>query len=54
LCTFNFALPAQKSTDFLAVEELLNFQNVGGEAKLYQVRPLIKIIEKRRSGIGRS
>lgn len=28
------------------VEELLNFQNVGGKAKPYQVRQLIKIIEK--------
>jgi len=28
------------------VEEILNFQNVGGKAKPYQVRQLIKIIEK--------
>jgi len=28
------------------VEELLNFQNVGGKAKPYQVRQLIKVIEK--------
>lgn len=28
------------------VEELLNFQNVGGKAKPYQVKQLIKIIEK--------
>jgi hypothetical protein len=28
------------------VEEMLNFQNVGGKAKPYQVKQLIKIIEK--------
>ena len=28
------------------VEELLNFQNVMGKAKPYQVRQLIKIVEK--------
>ena len=28
------------------VEELLNFQNVGGKAKPYQVRQFIKIVEK--------
>ena len=28
------------------VEELLNFQNVKGKAKPYQVKQLIKIIEK--------
>ena len=28
------------------VEELLNFQNVSGKAKPYQVKQLIKIIEK--------
>jgi hypothetical protein len=28
------------------VEELMNFQNVKGKAKPYQVRQLIKIIEK--------
>jgi hypothetical protein len=28
------------------IEELLNFQNVNGKAKPYQVRQLIKIIEK--------
>jgi predicted RNA binding protein YcfA (HicA-like mRNA interferase family) len=28
------------------VYELLNFQNVGGKAKPYQVRQLIKVIEK--------
>ncbi len=28
------------------VEEILNFQNVGGKAKHYQVRQFIKIIEK--------
>ena len=28
------------------IEELLNFQNVKGKAKPYQVRQLIKIIEK--------
>ena len=30
----------------LGVEELLNFQNVKGKAKPYQVKQLIKIIEK--------
>jgi len=28
------------------VEEMLNFQNVGGKAKPYQVKQFIKIIEK--------
>lgn len=28
------------------VREMLNFQNVGGKAKPYQVRQLIKVIEK--------
>ena len=28
------------------IEELLNFQNVGGKAKPYQVRQFIKIVEK--------
>jgi len=28
------------------VEELLNFQDVGGKAKPYQVRQFIKLIEK--------
>ncbi len=28
------------------VRELLNFQNVGGKAKPYQVKQLIKVIEK--------
>jgi len=28
------------------IEELLNFQNVGGKAKSYQVRQFIKIVEK--------
>ena len=28
------------------IEELLNFQNVGGKAKPYQVKQFIKIIEK--------
>lgn len=28
------------------VEELLNFQNIKGKAKPYQVKQLIKIIEK--------
>ena len=28
------------------IEELLNFQNVNGKAKPYQVRQLIKIIDK--------
>jgi len=28
------------------VEELLNFQNVGGKAKPYQVRQFIKVVEK--------
>lgn len=28
------------------IRELLNFQNVGGRAKPYQVRQLIKIIDK--------
>lgn len=28
------------------VKELLNFQDVGGKAKPYQVRQLIKLIEK--------
>jgi hypothetical protein len=28
------------------VYELLNFQNVGGKAKPYQVKQLIKVIEK--------
>ena len=28
------------------IEELLNFQNIGGKAKPYQVKQLIKIIER--------
>jgi hypothetical protein len=28
------------------VKELLNFQNVGGEAKPYQVKQFLKIVEK--------
>jgi len=28
------------------VEEILNFQNVGGKAKPYQVRQLLKVVEK--------
>lgn len=28
------------------IEEMLNFQNVGGKAKPYQVKQFIKIIEK--------
>jgi predicted RNA binding protein YcfA (HicA-like mRNA interferase family) len=28
------------------IKELLNFQNVGGKAKPYQVKQLLKIVEK--------
>ncbi|MBU4190687.1 MAG: type II toxin-antitoxin system HicA family toxin [Candidatus Thermoplasmatota archaeon] len=28
------------------IQEMLNFQNVGGKAKPYQVRQLIKVIKK--------
>jgi predicted RNA binding protein YcfA (HicA-like mRNA interferase family) len=32
----------------LGIREILTFQNVGGKAKPYQVRQLIKIIEEHR------
>lgn len=54
LCTiaeaFGFRLRGGKGSHRIyvrdGVDEILNFQNVGGKAKPYQVRQLIKIIEK--------
>lgn len=47
---FGFNMRKGKGSHFIftrpGVEELLNFQNVKGKAKPYQVKQLIKIIEK--------
>jgi len=47
---FGFRLRGGKGSHRIYVRdgvgEILNFQNVGGKAKPYQVRQLIKIIEK--------
>jgi hypothetical protein len=47
---FGFRLRAQKGSHCVftrtGVMELLNFQSVGGNAKPYQVRQLINIVEK--------
>ena len=47
---FGFIMRKGKGSHYIfvrpGVEELLNFQNVKGKAKPYQVKQLIKIIEK--------
>jgi len=47
---FGFQFKGGKGSHWIyfkeGIEELLNFQNVGGKAKPYQIRQLIKIIEK--------
>jgi len=47
---FGFKMRKGKGSHFIFtspdIEELLNFQNIKGKAKPYQVKQLIKIIEK--------
>ena len=47
---FNFQMRKGKGSHFIftrpGVDELLNFQNIKGKAKPYQVKQLINIIEK--------